>query len=133
MGKRNKIRYQSKPKVRIPIVLTGKAYLLYVEDEALQTPAKGDLMVYPQNDALHSLRQGDYYSTGFSGYFKVDVWDGKQWCAVIIQGIFPDGEHRFTKKECPIDTYAVCKEILVKLAGSTLVRTYREHYEPEEL
>lgn len=131
MGKRNKIRYQSKPKNRVAITLTGQVYLKYEEDELIDQAKKGDMLVHPCNDALNSTRLGDYYSTGFSGYFKVDVFEGNVWCPILLGEIFPHKEHHFSKTECPIDTYNLCKDILLSQSGKTLIRTYREHYEPE--
>lgn len=132
MGKRNKIRYQSTSKQRIAITLTGNVYLLYQDDELLAGATKGDLMVFPQNDALRSTRLGEYRSTGFSGYFKVDVHDGRDWRPLLIQDIFSHNEHHFSKRECPIDTYAVIKQILQEMHGTPVIRTYREHYVPED-
>jgi hypothetical protein len=131
MGKRNKIRYQSKPKPRVTLALSGKVYLRYVDDEAIAAAGKGDAMVYPYNEALNSLRQGDYGSTGFAGYFKVDVHDGREWRLVLLNDIFPHRENHFSKSEYPIDTYRLCREILEGMQGKTLLRTYREHYAPE--
>jgi hypothetical protein len=132
MGKRNKIRYQSKPKDPVIITLTGNVFLRYEDEEAIDKAVRGDLLVYPCNDALNSNRQGDYTSTGFTGYFKVDVFEGNVWCPLILTTVFPGNEHHFGKKECPIDTYGLCAEILKAMAGRQLVRTYREHYELEE-
>jgi hypothetical protein len=132
MAKRNKVRYQVKNKPKISIVLTGKTYLKYVDDEAIETPLRGDMLVYPQNDALNSTRLGDYDSTGFSGYFKVDVFEGNVWCPVLLNDIFAHREHHFSKTECPIDTYHLCVEILTAMAGTSLIRTYREHYIPDD-
>lgn len=130
--KRNKIRYQSEVKNRPVITLTGKAYLLYVDDEAMESAQKGDLMIYPENDALRSNRMGEYGATGFSGYFKLDVCDGKDWCALLLNDIFPQKENHFSKTERPIDTYQVCREVVANLAGRKVMRTYREHYELQE-
>lgn len=132
MGKRNKIRYQAKVKDKVLLTISGNVYLRYEEEEEIEAAKKGDLLVYPQNESLNTTREGDYYSTGFSGYFKVDVNDGKQWCAVLLNDIFPDKENHFAKSELPIDTYGICKEILITWAGKRLERTYREHYQPEE-
>ena len=90
------------------------------------------MLVFPQNDALNTTRIGEYDCTGFSGYFKVDVFEGNVWCPMLINDIFPDRENHFSKTECPIDTYNLCLDILKARAGTTLVRTYREHYVPEE-
>ena len=128
MGKRNKIRYQSRPKEKILIRLTGNVYLRGRDEDAIATAVKGDLLVFPRSD---DPREVDYYSTGISGYFKVDVHDGREWRAVLINAIFTQGQHRFRKQECPIDTYEACAPILRALAGTHLQRSYREHYEPE--
>lgn len=132
MGKRNKIRYQSKDKPKVSLTLSGNVYLEYVDDEALEQPAKGDLKVYPFNDLLNGPRAGEYESTGFTGYFKADVYDGWGWRLVLLGDIFPHHENHFSKSERPIDTYALCRGLLAQLAGKQLVRTYREHYELED-
>ncbi len=132
MGKRNKIRYQSTPKARVAIVLTGRVWLLYRDEENIEKAAKGDLMLHPYNDALRTARRGDYGSMGFAGYFKVDVHDGREWRPVLTNDIFLHREHYFSKKECPIDTYELCASLLQSFSGRTLIRTYREHYELEE-
>ena len=132
MGKRNKIRYQSTPKEKILIILTGTLYLQYRDDEQSLHAKKGDLLVYPQNEALHTTRQGEYEVTGLSGYFKIDVCDGKEWRAVLLNDIFLHDENHFSKTERPIDTYEACAELLQSLKGRALKRTYREHYELEE-
>lgn len=132
MGKRNKIRYQSREKPKATLQLTGNVYLQYVDDEALATPQKGDLMVYPYNDALHSARMGEYESTGFTGYFKADVYDGWGWRLVLLAEIFSQQENHFSKNERPIDTYVLCREMLQAWGGRWLQKTYREHYEPAD-
>ena len=128
MSKRNKVRYQSKPVVRKSIVLTGQVYLQYRDDEAIAQAKKGDLMVYPYNEALSTTQQGAYDRTGFSGYFKADVHDGFNWCLVLVNDIFTAREHHFSKSERPIDTFMLCEGMLRALAGKPLHRTYREHY-----
>jgi len=133
MGKRNKIRYQSKPKNKVRMILTGQVFLKFEDDEKIPSAVKGDMLVYPCNDLLNTTRVGDYYSTGFSGYFKVDVYEGNVWCPIIANTIFLEKENHFSKSECPIDTYNLCAEMLRGLGGKTLVRTYREHYVPEEV
>jgi hypothetical protein len=132
MGKRNKIRYKAAPVRRIPIALTGEVWLRYRDEEEMAQAKKGDLMLHPYHEALRGERQGDYESTGFAGYFKLDVHDGKEWRPVIVTGIFEHQEQYFSKSERPIDTYALCAELLRAMAGRILVRTYREHYILEE-
>jgi hypothetical protein len=132
MTRHNKVRYQSKPKPRVTIELTGDVYLMYRDEETIAVAKKGDLMLYPYNEALQTIRQGEYDEKGFSGYFKVDVYDGREWRLVLLNDIFPKREHHFSKTERPIDTYGLCEDILRRMAGTTLVRTYREHYTPDE-
>lgn len=129
MAKRNKITYQVKEKTKVTMQLTGVVYLQYVDDEAALSAQKGDVLVYANNEALHTTKQGEYHSTGFTGYFKVDVSDGKIWQPLLLNDIFKENENHFAKSERPIDTYHLCEEILRSLAGATLERTYREHYQ----
>ncbi|NBX04377.1 MAG: hypothetical protein EBR02_10045 [Alphaproteobacteria bacterium] len=129
--KRNKIRYKVNIKEEKIIVLTGNVQLMYRDEEA-KPLEPGNLQLFPENEALHTTRQGDYDITGFSGYFKIDVWDGRDWFPVILTGFFPHKENHFSKTECPIDTFAVCEELLQAMAGRKLRRTYREHYELKE-
>lgn len=133
MAKHNKLRYQVKPKTRVAITLTGGVFLQYEHEEAMASAGKGDLLLYPYNDALNTTRAGEYHATGFTGYFKVDVYDGRDWKPVIATEMFEDGEQHFAKKERPIDTYELCAARLRSFSGRTLVRTYREHYELENL
>lgn len=130
--KHNKKRYQSKTKERQQIMLTGQVYLQYEDEEKIPQASKGDLLAWPQNEALHTTRLGEYDQTGFSGYFKVDVHDGKEWRALLLNDIFPGREHHFSKSECPIDTYALCADILRSLKDRVVERTYREHYELQD-
>lgn len=128
MGKRNKIRYQAEKKPRIPLVLSGNVFLRYADEDAIEAAGKGDLQLFPNNDALNSTRLGEYESTGFSGYFKLDVYDGRNWQPVILTELFPGRENHFTKTERPLDTYHLCADMLSQHAGKALLRTYREHY-----
>jgi hypothetical protein len=126
MGKR-KISYTSEQKNRPVITLTGNAYLQY-RDEDHETH-KGDLLVFAECKQLHTNHLAEYDRTGFTGYFKVDVWDGNDWKPVILNEIFTHHEHHFSRTERPIDTFNFIKEMLTALAGKNLTRTYREHYE----
>lgn len=128
MAKRNKIRYKVNTKEKKTITLTGQVYLEYADEEALEHPVRGDLMMYPYNEPLNTTHRGDYSTTGFAGYFKVNVFEGNVWCLVQVNDIFEHQEHHFSKMECPIDTYHLCADILRALAGRKLMRTYREHY-----
>ena len=130
MGKRNKIRYQSKLKPQVTLVMSGNVYLEYVDDEALEAPQKGDVKFYPYNEALNSTRVGEYESTGFAGYFKADIYDGWGWRLMLLNDIFPGQENYFSKNERPIDTYTLCREMFVAQPNRVFERIYREHYQP---
>lgn len=124
--KHNKKRYQSTPKPTKLLTLTGVVFLMYREEEI--DPKPGDLILFPSCDELHTLRMGDYGNTGVSGYFKADIYDGKDWCPLLINDFFPDREHHFSKYERPIDTFALCEEKFIACKGTQVKRTYREHY-----
>jgi hypothetical protein len=129
MTKHNKKYYQREVKKRPIIECTGNAYLQYAHEDEIGSAIKGDLKLHPSVEALHTIRQGDYWSTGNAGYFRVDVYDGREWRPVVLDELFPDREHHFRKTECPIDTFNLCAELLAAYAGKQLIRTYREHYE----
>lgn len=131
MGKR-KVTYTSKDKPKPTITISGVIFLQYVDDEAALDAQKGDLLVFANNEALHTTKLGEYESTGFTGYFKVDVSDGKVWQPLLINDIFPEKENHFSRSERPIDTFKICTEILRALEGKILTRTYREHYQLAE-
>lgn len=128
MGKR-KVTYQSKAKPRVTLTLTGRVFLMYRDDEAALAAAKGDLLVYPSCNALHTIRQGDYEGMGHAGYFKADICDGREWRPLLAAPLFPHRENHFSKRERPIDAFSLCLEILRGCAGREVTRTYREHYE----
>ena len=128
MAKRNKIRYTSEVKNRPTMVISGNVYLQHDDDAEAQETLKGDLLVYPECRQLQTNRLGEYNNTGFTGYFKVDVYDGKEWQPLLLNDVFEENENHFSRTERPIDTYKICKERLLTHKGKIITRTYREHY-----
>jgi hypothetical protein len=128
MAKRNKVRYQSAPVKRIEVLLSGRSWLQF-EDEDITPQAKvGDVVFYAHYSGQSAPADGDYRETGYVGYLKLDVWEGKKWCPVLVQDVFSKGEHHFSKKERAYDTYILCRGLIEALKGRILLRTYREHY-----
>lgn len=131
MGQRRKKRYRSKPNPYPKIIMTGRAGLKYWEDYRIEDTKAGDLQFY-----LFSCTMGreedepGYDYLGGSGYLKARVYDGKEWQALIMDDLFSDRTHHFSKKEMPIDTFLLCREKVEGLAGTPLQRAYRQHYEP---
>lgn len=126
--KHNKLRYQSADKPRARLTLTGCVYLQYRDEEAIAAAQKGDVMLYPSVEALHTIRQGEYDTTGHAGYFKADVCDGKTWQPLLLTGLFDARENHFSKSERPADTFSFCAPIVQDLKGRMVERTYREHF-----
>ena len=129
MGKKNKVRYTRKDKPLQLIEWNGRVGLLHLDDEQIDHAMLGDMMVSPHAEKLETTRIGEYDTTGHTGYFRFDIWNGKQWCPIILSELFPQKEHYFNKKERPIDTYAFCVSLLEALPLKHFRRTYREHYE----
>lgn len=127
--KRNKKRYQATPKPTHPIVLSGVVYLMYRDEELMERAMKGDVLAYPSTKELHDVYRGSYDVTGFDGYFRIDVYNGKEWLPVVLQSFFPGREHHFGKHECAIDVFEMLLPLLQGLNGRTVERKYREHYE----
>lgn len=127
--KHNKKRYTRNDKPKVLIACTGAVYLEYRDEEEISAAVKGDLKLFPSVEALRTIHQGDYERTGFAGYFRVDVFDGRAWQPVLLSTLFPEREHYFSKSERPIDTFTLCAELLSAMQPLTLERRYREHYE----
>lgn len=134
MTRHNKKRYQREEKNRPKLMLSGRIYLKHYHDDPEEelTPKPGDMMLFPSVDALNTHKAGDYWSKGYAGYFRVDVWDGKTWQPVRLTDLFPGREHYFSKSEYPVQTFELCAELLKPMQGEFLTRTYREHYALEE-
>ena len=130
MVKRIPRRYRSKEATVSAFVLSGKIFLKHEEEAAIAAGKRGDIYCY-----LHFERADrgktipDYRCSGHAGYIKMMVHDGKDWKPLLAEGFFPDREHHFSKKERPWDTFLLCQELLEQQAGTSLQRTYREHYE----
>ena len=108
-------------------------YLKYEDEDAIAAAVKGDLMLYLNTDnAPQPPVKGDYRATGYSGYFKADIFDGRKWTPLHITDFFAAREHHFHKKELAHDCYLLCAEMLRARAGAEVIRTYREHYQPVE-
>ncbi len=132
MGHKRKLRYQSKGNQYPTLELTGRSYLLHEEstyhDDGLQ---KGDVLFYLHGDTAGRERDDPKYDlTGGAGYLKAMVYDGKDWQFMLMDDIFAGREHHYAKTERPLDTFSVCKEIILASKGTVMQRKYRQHYEP---
>ncbi|MBN8828474.1 MAG: hypothetical protein J0H68_07190 [Sphingobacteriia bacterium] len=116
---------RGKPKDIKHIVLSGKLFLKYVDDQVL--PENGDVLFVLNNDST-SVYKGTYYSTGYAGFFKIFVFDGRIWQHLIENEFFENKENYFSKKEKPIDAFYICEEIMRSKIGTLVYKTYREHY-----
>ncbi len=128
MGKRNKIRYTAKPVERIEIVLSGKSWLQFSDEDINDHAVKGDVLFYAHYSGQNAPAEARYDVVGFVGYLKMDVYDGRKWCPLLPAGIFEQSEHHFSKRERAFDTYQLCREIIDAMKGRIVLRTYREHY-----
>lgn len=133
MTKHNKKHYQSKAKDLRKIILTGRVWLEFRDDEMMeQMPAKqmlGDCRARPHYDLPVEASEELYDCIGLRGYFKVDVCDGFRWHPMLLRDVFEDREHHFHKTECPRDRFVWCEERLQSLRGRSVMQSYREHYE----
>jgi hypothetical protein len=112
------------------IELTGKVYIKYADDE--ESVSRGDLRLFLHDDTTNPF-PGDYEYSGLSGYFKAEVYDGKFWQMINLDEFLENKENRFAKRQRPIETAMLCKEILEdRVFGETIFRTYRGHFTREE-
>lgn len=112
------------------LLLSGNIYLKYEDEEAIQSAEKGDITLYLNTDTSDRVPiKGNYYAKGYVGYFKADIYDGKEWQVLNISDFLEEKENHFSKSECAIDTYALIREILEEKAGVEVYKGYRGgHY-----
>lgn len=112
------------------LFMTGKVYLKYEDDELIGKPEKGDVYLYINTDSSDRVPiKGNYFVTGYAGYFRADIYDGKAWQVMDINDFLEEKENYFSKTECSIDTFRLCQEILQEKAGTELYKGYRGgHY-----
>lgn len=112
------------------LVLTGNVYLKYEEDEQIASAEKGDVYLYLNTDALDRVPlKGNYYTKGYTGYFKADIHDGKEWQVLNIGDFLEEKENYFSKSECSIDTYHLIVGLLREKSGIVVYKGYRGgHY-----
>jgi len=136
MPVRRKKRYQTKGNIYPPLVMTGRCTLLHHDETYGESLQAGDVQFYMHSDTTHREKDDPQYEyIGGSGYLKADIYDGRDWQFLIMDDLFSNREHHFSKKERPLDTYAICADIIAENNGTVLHRTYRRHYTlaPEKL
>ncbi|AZL15124.1 hypothetical protein [Rickettsiales endosymbiont of Stachyamoeba lipophora] len=120
---------RGKPKNIKSLIINGNLYLKYEDEEQLAIPQKGDIMFYLNDDASpKSGMLGNYFDKGYAGYFKMDIFDGKEWQGLNMEEFFDHKEYQFHKKEVPIDCYNLCKEAMENFTNLPVYYNYRGHY-----
>ncbi len=111
------------------INISGNVYLLYHDEDKLKSPLIGDIYLYLNDEEeLYPILMNDYQIKGYKGYFKLKIYDGRAWCFLNALDFFDDRLHQFGKNEICFYRFELCKERLIEAAGTTVYRTYREHY-----
>ena len=112
------------------LTISGNVYLKYEDGEAMEAPLVGDIFLYLSTENTDKvLIKGDYFRTGYAGYFKADIFDGKEWQLLHVPDFCEDKEHYFSKSERSIDRYQFCSDYFRKHEGSVVYKTYRGgHY-----
>lgn len=131
MGHKRKLTYQSKGNQFPTLTLTGRSFLLHHAEAEPEELLKGDVLFYLHGDTSSRERDNPMYDlTGGAGYLKAMVYDGRDWQLMLMDDIFAGREHHYAKTERPLDTYAVCEEVIAACKGMVMQRKYRQHYEP---
>lgn len=125
-----KLTYQSKGNQYPKIALTGNIYIKHIddEDEIAFRPVKGDILLFLKFDLQAHFDTWDYERIGRAGYVKADIFDGFKFTPLSLEEFFEHREYYFSKKERPLDTTHLCRDLLRAFKGRETLRTYREHY-----
>ncbi len=121
------MRGQEKPVKSI--TLSGNVYLKYLDEKQISQAQVGDVLCYLNDEEeLYPIIMGDYMVKGFKGYFKVKIFDGYKWCILDSQDFFEDRINQFSKTDICFYNYENCRERLEEAVGTSVYKTYREHY-----
>ncbi len=120
--------------IPLKIKLSGVVFVKYIDDDA--TPRVGDVMLYLNDDST-TTNPGDYDDLSRSGYVKAKVFDGLVWQNIDITEFCHHRENKFSKKQRPIDSIDLCRDVMVSSSSIVIFKTYRGHftrheYEPGE-
>lgn len=130
-----KLTYQSKGNQYPKIALTGAIYIKHIDDEdeeKIFQPVKGDILLFLKFDLQAHFDTWDYERIGRAGYVKADIFDGYKFTPLSLEEFFEHREYYFSKKEMPLDTVNLCRNLLQAFKGRQTLRTYREHYVLDE-
>lgn len=119
------MRGQDKPAKSL--TLSGNIYLLNHDESTSITLQKGDLRCYLSTDCKSDTKSR-YQQKGQKGFFKAEIYDGREWHLIDTIDFFECKENYYSKNEIPIHTYTLCKEIFLAKSGTILYKTYRNHY-----
>ena len=122
------ITVRGKLKTPKTLTLSGKIFLEIEDEEEILAAEKGDLLFRINIDAQNYETLGDYRISGYKGFFRISVYDGKSWFYLSPTEFFEHKENYFAKNEYPYNCYLNCKEIMEKFKGETLYKSYRDHY-----
>jgi hypothetical protein len=120
---------RGREKNRKSIKLSGRVYLKYIDDDFIDSPKEGDIFLYLNNDAeKHILNKNSYLKKGKKGFFKGEIYNGREWCLLDLPDFFEEKENYFSKSEKSIFAYDLCKTILGTKENIEVYKTYRNHY-----
>ena len=110
------------------IILSGIVYLEIEDEEKILAAQKGDIQLKMEIDAQNYENIGNYRVSGFKGYFRLNVYDGRDWFHLSSPEFFEAKENNFSKNEYPYDCFLYCHRFLEKFKGDVLYKSYRDHY-----
>lgn len=111
------------------LILSGNVYLRQYHLEEIENPKVGDVYLYLNDETeLYAILMNEYQIKGYKGYFKIKIYDGRDWCLVDALDFFEDRLHQFGKNEICFYRFQLCQERMQQAVGTTVYRTYREHY-----
>jgi len=110
------------------LTISGVSFLELRDDERLCEAAAGDVFFQVDVEGAHYPNDGTYAFKGYKGHFRLRIFDGKIWAFLNQHEFFTNKENQFSKSEFPINCYDLCADMMKKFAGTTIYRTYRDHY-----
>ena len=110
------------------LIISGLSFLELRDDEKIAEATAGDVFFHADVEGMHYPNDGTYAFKGYKGSFRMRIFDGNIWAFLSPPEFFVAKENHFSKSEYPINCYLLCADIIKKFAGTTIYRTYRDHY-----
>jgi hypothetical protein len=119
---------RGRDKIAKELSISGNSFYMYLHEEEIKLAKKGDVAFFSVLETKATDPWRTFETSGFKGYLKAKISDGKEWNHINLAEIFEFRENFFSKQDIPLNVYYLCSELIKLQKGLKLYKTYRDHY-----